>query len=250
MIALDFIGIGMGNPEHLTNGAIRALNAADIVLLPRKGVDKADLADLRRQICDQVLQKPAKVVEFDLPVRDRDRDNYLHGVTDWHAAIAAVWQQKITENLVSGGRVALMVWGDPSLYDSSLRIAKRLTIAGMRINVSVIPGLTSFQLLTAAHRIPLNTLGGSITVTTGRNLRNHGWPADCATVVVMLDGNCAFQTLNPTDFDIWWGAFLGMPNELLVAGRLEDCSEEIITKRAKARHQYGWIMDTYLLRYR
>ena len=70
MITLHFIGIGMGNPDHLTAEAIGALNNADVILLPRKGPDKTDLADLRRQICDLVLKNPVEIVEFDLPIRD------------------------------------------------------------------------------------------------------------------------------------------------------------------------------------
>ncbi|MCA3862067.1 MAG: hypothetical protein IOB81_25890, partial [Burkholderia sp.] len=48
------------------------------------------------------------------------------------------------------GRLALLVWGDPALYDSSLRIAERLQAGGLPLRVRVVPGLTSLQLLTAA----------------------------------------------------------------------------------------------------
>ena len=52
---LTLIGIGTGNPDHLTLQAIRAINAQDLILIPHKGEGKADLADLRRAICDEVL---------------------------------------------------------------------------------------------------------------------------------------------------------------------------------------------------
>ena len=74
----------------------------------------------------------------------------------------------------------------------------------------VIPGLTSLQMLTARHAIPLNTLGGPVQITTGRQLRDHGWPDGVATLAVMLDGSCAFADLPPEDVAIWWGAYLGM----------------------------------------
>jgi len=48
MLTLSLIGIGCGDPEQLTLAAIRAINAADLVLIPRKGADKSDLAELRR----------------------------------------------------------------------------------------------------------------------------------------------------------------------------------------------------------
>ena len=66
MIELILVGIGTGNPDHLTLQAIKALNSADLVMIPRKGESKADLAELRRSICADVLTNPAtRLVEFD-----------------------------------------------------------------------------------------------------------------------------------------------------------------------------------------
>ena len=127
MLTLTLIGIGCGDPEQLTLAAVRAINAADLVLIPRKGEDKTDLAELRREICARVLTNAAtRVVEFDLPVRDAERDDYRAAVNDWHEAVAQTWAREIAAHLGTDGRVALLIWGDPSLYDSSLRIARRL----------------------------------------------------------------------------------------------------------------------------
>lgn len=242
MIALDLIGIGTGNPDHVTLAAIAAMRAADLILLPRKGGDKSDLADLRRQICAAHLDDLSRVVEFDLPVRDAAGD-YLGGVNDWHDAIARAWGAQIDTHLPSGGRVALLVWGDPSLYDSTLRIAARL---GLRPRV--VPGVTSLSVLTAAHAIALNDLGAPVIITTGRRLREEGWPRGADTVAVMLDRGGAFATLDPEGVRIWWGAYLGMAFESLIAGPLCEVSEEIMRTRAALRAEHGWIMDIYLLR--
>lgn len=248
MIELLLIGIGTGNPEHLTLQAVTALNRADLILIPRKGADKADLADLRRTICAAHLSAPAEVVEFDLPVRNSASGTYLDGVHDWHAAIAATWAQCIAAHRPQGGKVALLVWGDPALYDSSLRIAERLRAQGLALRIEVIPGLSSLQLLTAAHAIPLNTLAAPVLVSTGRRLRDDGWPAGMDTVVVMLDGACAFQSLPPAGLHIHWAAYLGMPQQLLLAGPLDRTGPDIVNARAAARAEHGWIMDIYLLR--
>ena len=246
MITLSLIGIGTGNLDHLTGQAIREINRADIVLIPQKGAGKADLADLRHAICAEVLTNPnTKIIGFDLPKRDADTPSYYQGVDDWHDAIAAAWHQAIARNLGASGRVALLVWGDPSLYDSSLRISKRLIPAP---KVEVVAGLTSLQLLTAAHAIALNDIGAPVVITTGRQLRDHGWPKGVDTVVVMLDGACAFQTLETEGIDIWWGAYLGMQNQLLIAGPLEEKGPTILETRAKARQNHGWVMDIYLMR--
>ena len=241
MIQLVLIGIGTGNPDHLTRQAVKALNAADLVMIPRKG-GKADLAELRRAICAEVLTNTAtKVVEFDLPVRDALNPDYAAGVNLWHDAIAASWQAVIDANPAQ--IVALLVWGDPSLYDSTLRIAARLT----DVRVSVVPGITSIQALTAAHRMPLNEIGAAVTITTGRQLAS-GWPAGADTLVIMLDGNCAFQTLDPKGISIWWGAYVGMAEQIILSGPLTEVGPKIVDLRAKARAAHGWIMDIYILR--
>ena len=248
MLTLSLIGIGCGDPEQLTRQAVRAINAADLVLIPRKGEEKSDLADLRRTICAEVLtNSQTRIVEFDLPVRDADREDYRGGVDDWHDAVAAVWAREIAGHLGGSGRVALLIWGDPSLYDSSLRIARRLRPTPQ---IEVIPGVTSIQALCAAHAIPLNEIGKPFLVTTGRQLRESGWPEGVDTVVVMLDGGSAFDALDPKDLHIWWGAYLGMPGQILLAGPLAEVGARIAKLRAEARARHGWIMDSYIIKRR
>lgn len=242
MTTLLLIGIGTGNPDHVTGQAIKALNGADLILIPRKGEAKSDLADLRRQILDRVLTAPVPVADYDVPQRT-DQDDYLGAVNDWHDAIAKVWADTITAHRPDAQTVALMVWGDPSLYDSTLRIAARLP----GLAVKVIPGITSLQALTAAHAIPLNTLAAPVTITTGRNLRDHGWPEGATTLAVMLDKGGAFTVL-PSDTLIWWGAYVGMPEETLIHGPLAQVQDKILATRARLRAEHGWIMDIYLLR--
>ncbi|MGN8000076.1 precorrin-6A synthase (deacetylating) [Sphingomonas sp. 22176] len=241
MIALQLIGIGTGSPAHLTGEAIAALNAADLILVPRKE-NAPDLADLRETICAAVLTRPMPIAAFDMPVRTGE--DYLQAVHAWHDAIADAWRTTIAAHLPGGGSVALLVWGDPSLYDSTLRIAARLP----EMTVRVVPGITSIHALTAAHAIPLNPLAGAVTITTGRLLRSHGWPAGAETLVVMLDGGCAFETLDPADITIWWGAYLGMPQQALDHGPLGEAGPRIAAIRADLRTRHGWIMDVYLLR--
>lgn len=253
MIELVLIGIGTGNPDHLTLEAVKALKASDLVLVPLKGEAKADLADVRRAILEHhVASPPTRIVAFDMPVRDAADPDYHRGVERWHEAIAAAWKREIDAHLSSVAarstvRVALLVWGDPSLYDSTLRIARRLG-ASMPVDVRVVPGLTSIQVLTAAHRIPLNEIGESVLVTTGRQLRDHGWPDHADTLVVMLDGETSFLSLPPDGISIWWGAYLGLAQEITVSGALSEVGEHIARRRAEARMMHGWIMDIYILR--
>ena len=247
MLTLSLIGIGCGDPEQLTLAAIRAINAADLVLIPRKGMQKSDLAELRRSICADVLTKQTRIAEFDLPARDADEADYRKGVDDWHDAVAATWSREIAQHLGNEGRVALLIWGDPSIYDSSLRIARRLDPLP---TIEVVPGITSIQALCAAHALPLNDIGEPFLVTTGRQLREGGWPDGIDTVVVMLDGGTAFQSLDPEGLHIWWGAYLGMPDQIIMSGRLAEVGPRIVATRQEARERHGWIMDSYILKRR
>lgn len=246
MLTLSLIGIGCGNPEQLTLAAVRAINAADLILIPCKGEEKTDLAELRREICARVLTGGAtRLVEFDLPLRDAAREDYRGGVDDWHDAVAAVWSREIKSHLGTEGRVGFLIWGDPSLYDSSLRIARRLRPLPA---IEVVPGVTAIQALCAAHAIPLNEIGAPFFVTTGRQLRERGWPEGVDTIAVMLDGGTAFQSLDPNGLRIWWGAYLGMPHQLIYSGPLAEIGGVIVAARAEARRRHGWIMDCYVLK--
>ncbi|MBY0224997.1 MAG: precorrin-6A synthase (deacetylating) [Hyphomicrobium sp.] len=246
MITLSLVGIGSGKPEHMTLAAVRALNAADLILIPLKGDEKSDLANLRREICARLLTNTAtRIVDFDLPVRDGLREDYAAAVDEWHDDVACAWSQQIAVHLGAEGRAVFLIWGDPSLFDSSLRIARRLV---PKPAIEVIPGITALQALCAAHAIPLNDIGQPFLVTTGRKLRDNGWPQDAETVAVMLDGGTAFETLAPENLQIWWGAYLGMDYEVLVSGPLAEAGPRIVATRREARARHGWIMDTYILK--
>lgn len=249
MLELVLIGIGTGNPEHLTLEAIRAMRGCDLILLPRKGEERGELAQIRRAICTEHLGAEARIAEFDMPVRDPAIADYRERVDAWHDAIAAIWAQTIAEASADRpvARAGLLVWGDPSLFDSTLRIAERLT-AVRPLSVRVVPGVTSLAALTAAHAIPLNEVGEPFLVTTGRKLRDDGFPAGVDTVAVMLDGECSFTAIDPQDVRIWWAAYAGMPQQAVIEGPLADVAGAIQAEREHLRARHGWIMDIYLLR--
>lgn len=244
---IHVIGIGTGNPEHLTVQGIRALKATDAVFALDKGEAKAGLLGLRREICDRYLEgRPYRFIEATDPERDRRPADYGVAVDDWHAARAALYEGLIAEHLREGECGAFLVWGDPSLYDSTLRILDRVLARGrIRFTHDVIPGITSVQALAAAHRIPLHAIGEPVRITTGRRLRD-GLGEEPGATVVMLDGDPRFEGLDPA-LTIYWGAYLGTPDECLVTGQLGDVAEEIRRVRAEARARHGWIMDIYLL---
>ena len=250
MRRLLVIGIGAGDPDHVTAQAVRALNEVDVFFVVDKGGDTADLVTLRKAILERHVREPSYgVVPVPDPPRDRSAAAYGAAVDDWRARRADVWERLLRDELADDGVGAFLVWGDPSLYDSTLDVIERVLARGaVAFDYEVIAGISSVHALTARHRIALNRVGGAVQITTGRRLAGGGWPDGVDDLVVMLDADCSFRHLDGTGVEVFWGAYLGTPDELLVAGPLAEAGPEIERVRAQARERKGWIMDTYLLR--
>lgn len=253
MRKLLIIGIGPGDPRQVTIEAIDAMKSVDVFFVldkaPERGVAvKQSLVGLRQEICDRYLDGGYRFVEVPDPPRDRNPDDYRAEVRRWHDARADLIEEALATELPEDGVGGILVWGDPALYDSTLRIVDTIIGRGrITLEHSVIPGITSFASLTAAHKILLNRIGEPIHITTGRKLADTPDGA-AGNQVVMLDADCAFlQTAAPDDY-IWWGAYLGLENQILIQGTVGEVGEQIRETRGAAREEYGWIMDIYLLR--
>lgn len=248
------IGIGSGHPDHLTGEAVAAMRAAEVFLVADKGAATHDLVAIRTALLEDVLGAGGyRVVEVPDPERgpDRGRDAAAYGsaVRDWHDARAERYAAVIWREVGPDSTVGFLVWGDPALYDSTIRVAEALPAYGLATELTVVPGISSVQLLAARHRIVLNRVGGPVHVTTGRRLLAE-YAAALGDVVVMLDGDlaCAGLVAEHPDLQIYWGAQLGLPDEALVRGRLADVLGEIRARRVALRAARGWVLDTYLLR--
>ncbi|WP_433576856.1 precorrin-6A synthase (deacetylating) [Nocardia brasiliensis] len=243
MHKLSVIGIGAGDPDQVTMQAVKALRQVDVFFVIGKGAEKQELVDVRTAILAEHAERPYRIVEIADPPRDRAPADYQGVVEDWHEHRAALLEAAFAAAEGVGG---LLVWGDPSLYDSTLRMIERVLARGtVRFDYEVIPGVTSVQALAARHRMVLHRIGEPVHITTGRRLRAEGL-ADSA--VVLLDGECAFTEVPGNDVHIWWGAYLGMPDETLIAGPLREVEQQIVERRTRLRAEKGWIMDVYLLR--
>src|SRR6201994_2770069 len=240
------IGIGAGNPDYITVQAINALNEVDVFFVMDKGREKGDLVRLRKEICERYIKNRSyRTIEVRDPERDRTASSYESGVKAWHEQRAEVYERLIGQELGKEECGAFLVWGDPSLYDSTLRIIDQIIARGtIAFEYEVVPGITSIQALAARHKITLNRIGRSIHITTGRKI-SEGLPDDIDDVVVMLDADCSFKTIEDSNIDIFWGAYVGTKDEILLAGRLNDVMDEIQRVRANARDRHGWVMDTY-----
>jgi precorrin-6A synthase len=240
--------MGPGHPDQVTMQAVEALRRIDVLFVMDKGESKADLVEIRRQICARYVgDRALRIVEIADPVRDPKLVSYSERVADWHARRAELWTEAIVRELSDDGCGGFLAWGDPSLYDSTLRILESVQARGIAFDFEVIPGVSSMGALAASHRIVLNRVGGAVHITTGRRLA-EAVAAGLDDIVVMLDGEGAWKVCDPDAFEIYWGAYLGTPHELLVRGLLREVGPELERTRAAARARHGWIFDTYLVR--
>jgi precorrin-6A synthase len=244
------IGIGAGDPDQLTIEAVKALGRLDVAFLVDKGDENRELVDLRRGLLRRYAPR-ARVVTVADPARDRDAamhaTAYPTAVGDWRRRRAAVYESLIRDEVADGGCGGFLAWGDPALFDSTIGILEE--IRGVPFQYAVIPGVSSVSVLAARHRTGLNRVGRAVQITTGRRLAAEGMPAGVDDVVVMLDAHAAYRQVTD-DVDVYWGAYLGTPDEVLRAGRLRDVAADLDAVRDRSRARKGWIMDTYLLRRR
>lgn len=243
------IGIGAGHPDFVTVQAVNAMNVVDVFFIPNKGMEKDELARVRREIIERhVRDRSFRTVEYETPKRRSD-DDYGAAVSEWHDAVEATYSSLLMEELGPADTGAFLVWGDPTLYDSTMRILERIQDRGeFELDYEVLPGISSAQALGARHKVALNNIGRSIAITNGRGF-TEGFPNTIDSMVVMLNVEKALREADG-DLDVYWGAYVGMPDEILVSGKLSHVIGDIERIRAAARREKGWIMDSALLKKR
>jgi precorrin-6A synthase len=222
------IGIGAGDPAWLTLEAARALAALEVAIVFQKGADD-ELAQARRALLPEHVRE--------VVIQDPPRGRGAEAVAAWRAERVRLVREAVTRER---GPVGFLAWGDPTLYDGLIEVLRE---AGF--GVRVVPGVSAVSALAARFGEPLNRVGGAVLITSGRRLE-AGWPADADDVVVMLDTGLTFQRF--PDAEIFWGAYLGTPDEILLSGVVAEVGDEIARVRSAARQRKGWMFDTYLLR--
>lgn len=242
------IGIGAGNPDYLTIQAVNAMNRAEVFFMPDKGEEKAGLNTIRLDMLERFVIEPRyRLVDFAIPARRRaETPDYRDSVDEWRGKLEAAYERMFAE-LPEDGIGAFLVWGDPTLYDGTLRILRDMQAAGWEIAIKVIPGISAPQALAAQHQVTLNRVGEAITITTGRRV-GEGEADELTSAVVMLDNHQVFRRFAGDEAEIFWGAYLGTAEEILVAGKVSEVMDEIDAKRREAQARNGWIMDTYMIR--
>jgi precorrin-6A synthase len=253
---LVLIGIGAGNTDWVSLAAVKAIQELDVLFVVIKEKELDEFVEVRRRIVAEHRERPLRTVELHDPPRPwRSTPDYRAAVRTWREQRLRQWGDAVAAELGEGQTGGFLVWGDPSLYESTLAIVKELVAKELvaasptEISVRVIPGISSVLALAAAHQIPLNRQGRAVVIEPARLLA-AGMPEGTDDVVAMLDGHQTFASIDPKGLDIYWGAYLGSPDQILIHGDLATVREEILRVRAEAVERKGWIFDTYLIRRR
>lgn len=140
MAKLYGIGVGVGDPELLTIKAVKALEIADVVILPRANTKNYSTAF---EIAKDYMREDIEKVFLDFTtvdndkVREEDRLEY----------------SKIVNKLVKEGKnIAFITIGDPMTLSTFVYAMELLED---KIEVESIPGITSFASVTSRLRTPL-----------------------------------------------------------------------------------------------
>lgn len=233
------IGLGPGGFGQLTLDAVEAMNSVDVFLVADGAEDQPDLVWRRSELIRRNVKHNHQVFTVLDPGRRHD------GGLD-ETMLATYWQ--ILNGQGEGATIGFLAWGDPGIFDSALRVVDALR-GKLTLDVTVIPGVSAPQVLAAAHQITLNGADGGVYLTTGRRLLRVYQP-ELGDVVVLDDAGFACRGLAEKfpAIELFWGAYLGTPEQVLANGALGEVLPDLLKLREQLREHHGWLQETYLLR--
>ena len=140
------LGVGPGDPELITVKAVKALETADIVCIPKSHVHKPSLAfTMIKGILDR-REKQAEILELIFPMTKDELGN------------KTLWLKNagIIADKVEGGKViAFITLGDPMFYSTFIYLYQTLREEYPKLQLEIIPGVTSMTACAASAKIPL-----------------------------------------------------------------------------------------------
>jgi len=148
------IGIGPGDPELLTQKAVRLLKECPVICVPRG--TKAGKSVALSIVEQAVSMENKEILEIHFPmekiIMDDERNPRL--IEAWILAAGAV-----AEKLKTGQDVAFPTLGDPTFYSTAFHLSGALSEvfldANNTVSVVVVPGVTSVSASAAAAGMPL-----------------------------------------------------------------------------------------------
>ncbi len=236
------VGIGAGNPDFVTVQAVNVRGHVTLFFIPHgagrgPGRRMNDPARLRAEIIElYVRNRPFRTTSYKEPLNKGGGAEPVGELR--HAGLSF-------EELDASECGAFLVRSGFSLIETVGRVVQRLRSSGdFELDYEVIPGNSGIQVLTTAHKVALCNVGRSILTATGRSLAG-GFPNNADSIVFMQPAAPAADTVSGHN-DVHWTLYAGMPDDMLVSGRLREIVGGLEQVRNAALDGKGWIVEAML----
>ncbi|MDR2719285.1 MAG: precorrin-2 C(20)-methyltransferase [Nitrososphaerota archaeon] len=177
------IGVGPGDPELITIKAVKALQTADIICIPKANADKPSLAvTMIRHILEERTVKP-EMLELIFPMTKDDISN--QELWDKNANI-------IAKKVSADKTVVFITLGDPMFYSTFIYLYQSLQKNHTGIELEIIPGISAFNACATSAKIPLAEKEELITVIpSGLDEKLVEEAAKCSENLIFI--KCAYR---------------------------------------------------------
>lgn len=138
------VGVGPGDPELMTQKAVRVILEADILVAPTLDPKKSAAYQIARAAVPAAEKK--EIIGLDYPMT-KDRE-ILRKAMDEN-------KKQLREILDQGRDAAFLTLGDPTLYSTYFKVASDLQEEGYPIEI--VSGVPSFCACAAEAKIPVAT---------------------------------------------------------------------------------------------
>jgi len=225
------VGVGPGDPELVTQKAVRVLSEVDWIFHP---FDNPDGNSFAKRIVTPLGLPETKFRAIHLTMsRDRTRD-----LQTYDAASDIIFKE-----LHDGKSVAWITQGDPFFYSTFMYLYQQMRLRYPEVPIEVIPGITSPSAAAARAGVPVSQLNDKVAVlpaTYGLEALPH--LLDEFATVFLMKVNRVFDPL----LDVLAG--LKMPVQSIYLEKVGTTEERIVTDLETLRGQKLPYFSLVLLR--